>query len=154
YTDITDERTEALGRRIENGLRAVEYRHSQRESTRDRVLELERRIATGYTTLVTSQLDRVDRRIDRGFRDLARETETTSATRDLQRRQVADLEARIDAAYESRVAAGLDGFDQRIDFASADLKATRRATQAQRLRVAVAVLLILLILVVSATMIA
>jgi exodeoxyribonuclease VII, large subunit len=154
YTDITDERTEALDRRIENGLTAVEYRHSRRESTRDRVLELERRIATGYAALVTSRLDRLDQRIDRGLRDIARETETTSATRDLQRRQVADLEARIDAAYESRVVAGLDRFDQRIDFATADLKATRRATQAQRLRVAVAVLLLILILVVSATMVA
>jgi exodeoxyribonuclease VII large subunit len=54
YAALVEERLTMLANRITGGVRTIEQEAVTREATRQRVTDLERRLTTAYTTLVTT----------------------------------------------------------------------------------------------------
>ena len=98
---------------------------------RERVDTIERRLQTGYETVVSEQLDALSRRIENAVIGLEREAETRQAR--LQR--AADLEQRIDTAYTTLTASRLDAVDDRIETALQEIEHTAE-TEAVTVRAA------------------
>ncbi|CDK40671.1 exodeoxyribonuclease VII large subunit [Halorubrum sp. AJ67] len=98
---------------------------------RERVDTIERRLQTGYETVVSEQLDALSRRIENAVIGLEREVETRQAR--LQR--AADLEQRIDTAYTTLTGSRLSEIDDRIETALQDIEHTAE-TEAVTVRAA------------------
>ncbi|QAU11372.1 exodeoxyribonuclease VII large subunit (plasmid) [Halorubrum sp. BOL3-1] len=98
---------------------------------RERVDTIERRLQTGYETVVSEQLDALNRRIENAVIGLEREAETRQAH--LQR--AADLEQRIDTAYTTLTASRLGEIDDRIETALQEIEHTAE-TEAVTVRAA------------------
>ena len=98
---------------------------------RERVDTIERRLQTGYETVVNEQLDALSRRIENAVTGLEREAETRQAR--LQR--AADLEQRIDTAYTTLTASRLGEIDDKIETALQEIEHTAE-TEAVTVRAA------------------
>jgi len=98
---------------------------------RERVDTIERRLQTGYETVVSEQLDALSRRIENAVIGLEREAETRQAR--LQR--AADLEQRIDTAYTTLTGSRLDAVDTKIETALQEIEHTAE-TEAVTVRAA------------------
>jgi len=85
---------------------------------RERVETIERRLQIGYETVVSEQLDALNRRIENAVVGLERAAETRQAR--IQR--AADLEQRIDTAYTTLTASRLDAVDDRIETALQEIE--------------------------------
>jgi len=92
----------------------------RRELVRDslRIQTIERRLQIGYETVVSEQLDALNRRIENAVVGLERAAETRQAR--IQR--AADLEQRIDTAYTTLTASRLDAVDDRIETALQEIE--------------------------------
>jgi len=98
---------------------------------RERVDTIERRLQTGYETVVNEQLDALSRRIENAVIGLEREAETRQAR--IQR--AADIEQRIDTAYTTLTASGLGEIDDKIETALQEIEHTAE-TEAVTVRAA------------------
>ena len=98
---------------------------------RERVDTIERRLQTGYETVVSEQLDALSRRIENAVIRLERAAETRQAR--LQR--AADLEQRIDTAYTTLTASHFSEIDDRIETALQEIEHTAE-TEAVTVRAA------------------
>lgn len=149
YQTLVDDRLTDLDRRIETGVDRLQHRIQRRKALRRQITDLEHRVQTAYQTLVDRRLETLKTQIDDGVRTVEAETRGVRATRRATRGRLADLEARIDTAYQARVDRALADLDYRItdayrDVETADRVTTETATATRRLRVAVVVLLVLL----------
>ena len=87
-------------------------------TVRERVTTIQRRLQTGYETVVSEQLDALNRRINNAVVGLERAAETRQAR--LQR--AADLEQRIDAAYTTLTGSRLDQVNDKIETALQEIE--------------------------------
>ncbi len=148
YTALLETELKALDRRIGTAVTTIQHRQSQRESVRERVSEVEQRITAAYAALVERRLHDTQQRIERAFDGVTQTHETSVRMAKTQREQLADLEARIDTAYQSRVNTALTRLDRRINIASVHRQAEIRTAEVHRLRIAVVAVVLIFVAVV------
>ncbi|WP_254832609.1 exodeoxyribonuclease VII large subunit [Haloglomus salinum] len=154
YRGFVDGRLEELDRRVatahESLQQTVATQRAERRGQLQRASALEARIHGAYASLVADRLDGLEQRLDGALRDLEHAAETEAVTARAARGRVADLEARIDGAYETRVERELASLETRIESAyrerEADARVAAGTAEARRLRVVVAVLLAVLVI--------
>lgn len=150
YRGFVDERLDEFERRLDAAETALEQRAAAVQAKRQRAVDLEQRVTTAYGTLVEDSLTGIDQRLTTAMQNLEHRAETEAVTARAARGRVADLEARIDQAYETRIHQDIDALERRIDTAYRDIETQAKidagTAEARRLRIVVAALLALLVL--------
>ena len=150
YQTLVDTRLTDLDRRIETGVDRLQQRIQQQTALRKQAANLEHRVEIAYQTLIEQRLETVEARIEDGVQDIELAARDDVATARAARGRLADLEARIETAYQTHIDRELDDLDQQITDAYREVETSERVAAgtaaARRLRVIVALLIGLLVL--------
>lgn len=148
YQTLVDERLTDLDRQIETGVDHLQHCIRRQAALQSRAADLEHRVETAYRTVVEHRLDTIEAQIDEEVQAIAFETQEDRATKRAARRRLADLEMRIETAYQTQIDQQLDDLDRRIADAYRDVETkdqlASETAAVRRLRAAVLVLIALL----------
>ncbi|GEM_PF-1897179 len=150
YRSLADDQLAQLDRRIETAVDGLRQQQLQVDSVRQRASDLEQRISTAYRTVVETALEAIDAAIDQQLQELELAAESDAAAARAARSRIADLEARIDGAYQTHVQRELDRKEQRITGAYRELETQAKVqagtAEARKLRILVLILVAVLLL--------